>query len=51
MELHGVTLEYALDKAKTVTGALRGTHTDIVRQIFKTYIKKYCADKAVRLKK
>jgi hypothetical protein len=40
MELHGVTLEYALDKAKTVTGALRGTHTDIVRQIFKTYIKK-----------
>lgn len=40
MELHGVTLEYALDKAKTVTQAFRGTYASIVSEVFDTYIQK-----------
>lgn len=40
MELHGVTFEYALDKAKTVTEAYRGTYSSIVSEIFDTYIQK-----------
>ena len=40
MELQGVTLEYAFDRAKTVTQPFRGTHSSIVSEIFNTYIQK-----------
>lgn len=40
MELRGVSLEYAFDRAKTVTQAFRGTHSSIVAEIFDTYIQK-----------
>lgn len=40
MELHGVTLDFALDKAKTVTQAFRGTYSSIAAEVFNTYIKK-----------